>query len=67
LLFAHVFSKDVKTAAKVDLEGDYLVIFKHFDEGRNDYKGEFDTALIQVNFIEKHIFPTIMRFDEASA
>jgi len=42
------------------------VIFKQFDEGRNDYEGEFEADSI-VDFINKNSVATIMEFDQKSA
>jgi len=40
-VFHHVFDKDL--AAEYNVEKEWgIVIFKQFDEGRNDYEGEFE-------------------------
>ena len=43
-----------------------LVLFKKYDEGRNDFTGEFTDASIK-NFIEVYSKPHAMKFDEKSA
>lgn len=40
-----------------------VVLFKHFDEKRNDYSGVFSTSEI-IKFVEKHKKPLIVKYDE---
>jgi len=40
-----------------------LVIFKKFDEGRNDYEGNFVVAEIK-KFIDEKSFATVIEFDD---
>ena len=42
------------------------VLFKQFDEKRNDYLEEFDVAKIY-EFIAEHSVPTILEFDQKAA
>lgn len=59
-VFFHVFDPELWGSAGV--EGNTVVLFKHFDEGRNDFTGEFTTEALNT-FITANSIPTIMRFD----
>lgn len=45
-LYAYVYDNDIKAHAKVELNKEKIVLFKNFDEGRNEYDGEFDAEKI---------------------
>ena len=64
-VFHHVFDRKLATEFGVDDEWG-IVIFKQFDEGRNDYSGEFNHEEI-MEFISSNSVATIMEFDQKSA
>ena len=64
LVFHHVHCTDI--AAEYGVEGVGVVLFKQFDEGRNDFEGEFKMDTVK-KFLEDNSMPTIMEFDENNA
>jgi len=61
LEFGHVFGhEDIATEHKTKLNS--VVLFKKFDEGRNDYEGEFSNLDDLSHWIDEHSFATVMRF-----
>lgn len=57
--FAHVFNADIKSAENADA----LVLYKQFDEKRNDFTGDFTAANLKT-FVDDHSFPTVMPFND---
>ncbi|CAH1794945.1 unnamed protein product [Owenia fusiformis] len=47
-------------------EGDAVVLFKKFDEGRNDYDGEYDAEKITA-FVQANQLPLVVEFTQESA
>lgn len=65
LVFAHTNSAPLRLHYKVQ-DNVKLVLFKKFDEGRNDFTGDF-TAENIAPFLRAHELPTIMPFNQKSA
>jgi len=59
-LYHHVF--DSVLATELGVDGTGIVLFKSFDEGRNDFSGDFTEEAI-MKFINDNNMPTIMSFD----
>lgn len=57
MAFAHSHSAEL-----VAEYGNRVVLFKQFDEGRNDLEGEFDSASM-TTFIENHRYEIVMTFE----
>jgi protein disulfide-isomerase A1 len=53
-------------AQEFSLEENSMVLFKQFDERRNDYDGEFNVNDM-MNFVNAHRFASVMRFDDDAA
>jgi protein disulfide-isomerase A1 len=64
LVFHHCHCPEA--AAEQGVEGVGVVLFKQFDEGRNDFEGEFKSDAVK-KFIEDNSVPTIMPFDTKAA
>lgn len=63
ITFAHSTSSELATANKSALGK--LVLFKQFDEGRNDYEGEFKNEDLK-KFINEKKLATVMDFDDTA-
>lgn len=61
--FAHV--TDAALAAENKSALGKLVLFKHFDEKRNDYEGEFTVEAIKA-FVDQKKLATVMDFDDTA-
>ncbi|EGR30442.1 prolyl 4- beta subunit precursor, putative [Ichthyophthirius multifiliis] len=60
--FAHVFIADIR--AQQQAQNTVVVLYKHFDELRNDYEGiTLNTEDLQ-NFIEINAYPTLLPFND---
>jgi len=64
LSFAHSTEESVRQHYEAD--GDKVIIFKKFDEGKNIYSGAADATAIK-NFINDNRFPTILPFEQKTA
>jgi protein disulfide-isomerase A1 len=64
MVFHHVLDADL--AAEYGVDGVGVVLFKQFDEGRNDFEGEFTVDAVK-KFVEDNSVPTIMKFDDKAA
>ena len=64
LTFSHVFDKAL--AKEFGVEGTGVVLFKQFDEGRNDFDGEFTVENVK-QFVDANKLRTIMKFDQGAA
>ena len=60
------WTKDEGIASEFQLDKNAFIILKQFDEGRNDFTGEFNSKNLAA-FIEKHRFATVMSFDDEVA
>lgn len=54
---------NAEAAASLNARVKSLVMFKKFDEGRNDFEGNFATSDINT-FIDNFSFPTVMPFSD---
>jgi protein disulfide-isomerase A1 len=61
LAFGHVFNDEVTANQKT--EAGKIVIFKKFDEGRNDYDGAYNFADLK-KWLEDKSFATVIAFDD---
>ena len=61
LAFGHVFNAEL-IAGQQSSEGK-LVLYKQFDEGRNDYDGSFTVAAIKA-FVDEKSYATVIEFDD---
>jgi len=61
LAFAHVFSTELRAANKATETN--FVLFKQFDEGRNDFTGSATLETLKT-FVDKNSFPTVMPFND---
>ncbi|EAS03751.2 protein disulfide-isomerase (macronuclear) [Tetrahymena thermophila SB210] len=61
LAFAHVFNADLRTAQNAAAHN--LVLYKHFDEKRNDFTGTFNVANLKT-FVDTNSFPIVMPFND---
>lgn len=61
LAFGHVYNKDLRTAKEAGNLN--LVLFKHFDEKRNDFSGTFNTENLKT-FVDSNSFPLVMPFND---
>eukprot|EP01017_Pseudomicrothorax_dubius_P007214 TRINITY_DN121_c0_g2_i3.p1 TRINITY_DN121_c0_g2~~TRINITY_DN121_c0_g2_i3.p1 ORF type:complete len:487 (-),score=179.29 TRINITY_DN121_c0_g2_i3:185-1645(-) len=67
LFFAHTSSAEIAANYGInDLSNPRVVLFKKFDEGRNDFDGRFDGDELK-NFLNKNQFPTIQPFTQKAA
>ncbi|EDO36830.1 predicted protein, partial [Nematostella vectensis] len=57
---------DKAIASEHKVEGDKIVLFKKFDEGRNDYDGEYDFEKIQ-QFVKANQLPLVTEFSDETA
>lgn len=64
LLFASVNSQEANT--KYEVQSGTVVLFKKFDEGRNNLTGELTEESLRT-FIKAHSTPLVMKFDEKCA
>jgi len=62
--FAHTDDEAVKQ--KYEVQGEALILFKKFDEGKNVHTGPFGVEEIR-EFINKHMHPTIIPFEQKAA
>lgn len=63
IAFAHSSNADVATANNSALGK--IVLFKNFDEKRNDYEGDFTSEAINAWVNDKKV-PTVMEFDDVA-
>lgn len=63
LPFVASFSESVRSHFNPKGGVNSLIILKSFDEGRNDFEGQFDEQSIK-NFIQLHRNPVVAEFDE---
>ncbi|KNC83931.1 hypothetical protein SARC_03846 [Sphaeroforma arctica JP610] len=61
--FGITSNADVRSELKV--EGDAVALLKQFDEGRNDYEGDFSEATLK-EFISGNSLPIVMEFNAAN-
>lgn len=61
LAFAHVFNAELRTAENAAATN--VVLYKHFDEKRNDFTGAVNAANLKT-FVDNHSFPTVMPFND---
>ena len=61
LAFGHVFDDDITAGQKTS--AGKVVVYKKFDEGRNDYNGPNSAAELK-KFIDEKSFATVMEFDD---
>jgi len=59
--FAHVSDESIASHAETSLGN--IVLFKKFDEKRNNYEGKFTVALVK-DFVDTNSFATVMDFDD---
>ena len=59
--FAHVFDEDVRIEQKANRLS--LVLYKHFDEQRNNYEEFFGLKYIE-RFIENNSYPLVLPLNE---
>jgi protein disulfide-isomerase A1 len=64
LTFAHTTDESLRQ--KYDVQGEALVLFKKFDEGKNVFTGPFQHNEIR-DFLNKNRFPTVVPFDQKAA
>jgi len=57
---------DAALAKEQNVEGDKVVLFKKFDEGRNDYDGKYDADEIQ-KFVKANQLPLVTEFSDETA
>lgn len=60
LVFRHV--TDAAVGSELGVDGTGLVLFKNFDEGRNDYDGEWDFAAVTA-WLKMNSVATVFHFD----
>ncbi|CAG9321154.1 unnamed protein product [Blepharisma stoltei] len=58
----YAISTDPEAAKEYGVNIPQLVVFKHYDDGKAEYKGEFNESDL-TEFIEKHQLPWVMRFE----
>ncbi|KRX00097.1 Thioredoxin-like fold [Pseudocohnilembus persalinus] len=63
IAFGH--STDASLAQANDAKLNQLVLFKQFDEGRNDFTGEFNAEAI-TQFVDGNKLATVMEFDDSA-
>lgn len=63
-LCGHTFDSDIRDLNKA--KANSIVLFKQFDEKRNDYGGSFELEEIK-HFITINSLPTIIKFDQKAA
>ena len=63
-LFGHTFNTEIREANNA--QANTIVLFKQFDEKRNDYGGSFDVEEIK-HFVTINSLPTIIKFDQKAA
>ena len=57
-------TSDREVFESYDLSNDELVLFKHFDEGRNDFKGKRGWSVEQIKkFLISHSLPSFIEFN----
>lgn len=61
MAFGHVFDDDITAGQKTS--AGKVVVYKKFDEGRNDYNGPNSAAELK-KFIDEKSFATVMEFDD---
>jgi protein disulfide-isomerase A1 len=64
VVFLHTSNEDVKTA--LGGADDTFILFKKFDEGKNQFNGPWSAESIR-NFVQENKFPLIMPFDQKAA
>ena len=64
-VFFYTSNADLRTEHKVP-EGTDIVLFKKFDEGRNELAGSWDAAKL-TEFVDAHRFPLVLPFDQKGA
>jgi protein disulfide-isomerase A1 len=64
-VFVYTSNADIRSEHKVP-EGTHVVLFKKFDEGRNELAGSFDVATL-TKFIEESSSPLVLPFDQKAA
>jgi len=57
---------DAAIAKENNVDGDKIVLFKKFDEGRNDYDGKYDADEIQ-KFVRANQLPLVTEFSDETA
>lgn len=62
--FVHIFTEEIKSSLKQTKPN--IILFKKFDELRNDFNEQFDEIKIK-EFIDAHQYPEIMEFNEKAA
>ncbi|EAR83184.2 protein disulfide-isomerase, putative (macronuclear) [Tetrahymena thermophila SB210] len=60
LAFAHVFNADLRIAQNAAAHN--LVLYKHFDEKRNDFTGTFNLDNLKT-FVDTYAFPIVMPYN----
>lgn len=61
LAFAHVFNAELRAAQNA--ANTHVVLYKQFDELRNDFTGEFTQATLKT-FVDSNSFPLVMPFND---
>lgn len=61
LSFGHTFVAEAASALNTNVKS--VVLFKKFDEGRNDFKGEFNSSSLK-EFVDSNSFATVMPFSD---
>ncbi|XP_043836321.1 protein disulfide-isomerase-like [Dromiciops gliroides] len=62
--FGITYSDD--TFSKYQLDKDSIILFKKFDEGRNNFDGEI-TKMNVIHFVNRHRLPLVIEFNEQTA
>lgn len=63
LVFGHVFGNDAVRESK-QAKANSVVLFKKFDEGRNEYSGSASSTDELKKFIDTYSFGIVMKFDD---
>jgi protein disulfide-isomerase A1 len=63
VIFVHSFSADLKSHFEATSS---VVLFKNFDEKRNNFDGEFTSDNVK-SFVETNMYPTVMEFTQKAA
>ena len=61
IVFAHVFNTELRAANKAT--GTNFVLFKQFDEGRNDFTESVSLENLK-KFVDAHSFATVIPFND---
>lgn len=65
--FAYTSSAAVRAAKEVSSGKNAVVLFKNFEEGRNDYEGDLVSVASMTSFVRSNSLPLVVKFTQESA